>query len=176
MTHLVNCSYATGWYPTQFKNAEIILIPKETGNRADPLNFRPISLLHFMGKIYAKLLNRKLVKHLEDNNILKSSQHGFRQKKSTSTLLAQLYERIAREKGTDKKTMIMVVLRDISKAFDKVWHNGLRYKLMQLGLDTELLRILSNFLQDRKAYIKINKSTGETFNLEAGVPQGAGPP
>ena len=87
---------------------------------------------------------------MENNNILRESQHGFQKKKSTTSLIAQLYERIAREKGTDRKNMVTVVLRDISKAFDKVWHDGLRYKLMQIGLNSEITRILSNFLQNRK--------------------------
>ena len=73
-----------------------------------------------MGKIFAKILNNKLVKYLEDNQILKETQHGFRKKRGTSTLLANLYERIAREKGTDRKTLITLVTRDVKKAFDKV--------------------------------------------------------
>ena len=157
-------------YPSQFKIAEIILIPKETGDKNDPINYRPISLLNFLGKVYAKLLNKKLVKHLEENQIIKPSQHGFRKKKSTSTLIAQLYERIAREKGTDRKTMVTMVLRDISKAFDKVWHEGLIYKMLNMGLEENLLCTLADFLRDRSAYIKVNKTKGTPFNLEAGVP------
>ena len=172
ITHLFNCSYATGMYPTQFKTAEIILFPKETGEKSNPMNYRPISLLNFLGKVYAKLLNQKLVKHLEDNGIIKESQHGFRRKKSTSTLIAQLYERIAREKCTYRKTMITMILRDISKAFDKIWHKGLIYKMMQTGMNAQLLRSLSNFLHNRKAYIKVNKTKGPLFSLHAGVPQG----
>ncbi|CAL4067354.1 unnamed protein product [Meganyctiphanes norvegica] len=86
ITHLFNCSYATGMYPTQFKTAEIILFPKETGEKSNPMNYRPISLLNFLGKVYAKLLNQKLVKHLEDNGIIKESQHGFRRKKRAPPL------------------------------------------------------------------------------------------
>ena len=65
-----------------------------------------------------------------------------------------------------------VIALDISKAFDKVWHKGLIYKLMQTGMEEPLLRILANFLQNRKARIRVNKTTGETFELKAGVPQG----
>ena len=68
--------------------------------------------------------------------------------------------------------MITVVLRDISKAFDKIWHDGLIYKMMQTGMNKHLLRILANFLKNRKAYIRENKATGPTFHLKAGVPQG----
>ena len=87
ITHLFNCCYSIGIYPAQFKNAEIILIPKPEGEKTDPNNYRPISLLNFLGKVFAHLLNKKLVKHLEDNNIIKESQHGFRKKRSSTTLL-----------------------------------------------------------------------------------------
>ena len=69
-------------------------------------------------------------------------------------------------------TIVTIVLRDVKKAFDKVWHKGLIYKLIQTGIEEPLLRILSNFLQNRKARIRVNKTIGDTFDLHAGVPQG----
>ena len=169
---MFNCCYAIGIYPTQFKIAEIIYIPKADGHKSDPHNYRPISLVNFRGKVFATILNKKLVKHLEQNGIIKESQHGFRQKRSSTTLIAQLYERIAREKGGGKNTLVTMVLRDVKKAFDKVWHRGLVYKLLQTGIETPLLRILTIFLQDRKSKVRINNTLGETFNINAGVPQG----
>ena len=83
-----------------------------------------------------------------------------------------MYERIAREKGTDRRTLVTMVMRDAQKAFDKVWHTSIIYRLMQSGIDNNLLSILTNFLHARKAYIRINKHKGETFDLETGVPQG----
>ena len=62
--------------------------------------------------------------------------------------------------------------RDVKKAFDKVWHNAIRLKLLQSGADEQLIMVVSNFLQDRKAYIKVNSHKGNMFNLNAGVPQG----
>ena len=171
ITHLFNCCYAIGIYPDHFKQAEIIFIPK-AGATHDPKNYRPISLLNFLGKVFATLLNKRLVEHLEENGILKESQHGFRKKKSSTTLIAQLYERIAREKAGGKNTLVTMVLRDVRKAFDTVWHRGLIYKLMQTGIETPLLRILANFLHNRRARIRINNTLGNVFNLLAGVPQG----
>ena len=118
------------------------------------------------------MLNIKLVKHLEDNNILKETQHGFRKNRGTTTLLANLYERIAREKGTDRRTLITMVTRDVKKAFDKAWHEAIIYKLLKSNIDENLLRSITNFLHKRKAFVKVNSYTGETFELTAGVPQG----
>ena len=117
-------------------------------------------------------MNKKLVKHLEDRGIIKESQHGFRQKRSSTTLLANLYERIAREKAGAKNTLVTLILRDVKKAFDKLWHRGLIFKLMETGIETPLLRTLTNFITDRKAYIRVNKSKGNTFRIRSGVPQG----
>merc|ERR1711872_200326 len=101
------------------------MIPKENPPSSDPGKYRPISLLNFLGKVFAKLLNNNLRKHLEENNILKDSQPGFRRRRGTTTLLANLYERIAREKGTDRKTLVTIITRDVQKAFDKAWHQGI---------------------------------------------------
>ena len=170
--HMFNCCYATGVYPEQFKTAEVVMIPKNNTPTSDPEKYRPISLLNFLGKVFAKLLNQRLIKHLEDNNILRDSQHGFRKKRGTTTLLANLYERISREKGTDRRTLITMITRDVQKAFDKAWHQGILYKLLQTCINENLLRIIANFLHERKAYIRVNKFKGDTFNLTAGVPQG----
>ena len=173
ITHIFNCCYATGFYPQHFKLAEMIFIPKGGPASTDPTKYRPISLLNFLGKILASILNKRLVQHLETHNILKQSQHGFRRKRSSTTLIGNLYERLSRElAGGRNRTLITIVLRDVKKAFDRVWHRGLVYKLMQTGIETPLLRILTNFLQNRKAQVKVNKSKGQLFDLTAGVPQG----
>ena len=147
----------------------IIFIHKPGTEKHDPHNYRPISLLNTMGKIFGKILNTKLNLFLRANNIIKESQHGFRSKRGTSTLIANMYERICREKD-DKKTLITLVLRDVSKAFDKVHKDSLIYKLSKLGLPDPLLRVLSNFLQNRTAQVKINDKLGDIFNLSCGVP------
>ena len=171
ITHIFNCCLSVGYYPKQFKHAHIIFIHKPGTEKHDPLNYRPISLLNVLGKIFGKILKRKLLQFLDHHNIIKDSQHGFRSKRGTNSLLAQMYERIAREKD-DKKTLITIVTRDISKAFDKVHRESLIYKLSQLKLPDPLLRIVSNFLHDRTAQIKLNSKLGDVFMLKSGVPQG----
>ena len=170
ITHLFNSCLSVGYYPKQFKHAHIILIHKPGTEKQDPLNYRPISLLNTLGKIFGKILNRKLMQFLDHNNVIRDSQHGFRSKRGTNSLLSNMYERIAREKD-DKKTLITVVTRDISKAFDKVHRESLIYKLSQLNLPDPLLRIVSNYLHDRTAQIKLYSKLGDVFNLKSGVPQ-----
>ena len=148
------------------------MIPKEGTPTSDPSKYRPISLLNLLGKAFARILHKMLVTHLEETGTIKESQHGFRKRRGTHTLIANLYERISREKGTDRRTLVTMVLRDASKAFDKTWHRSITFKLMQTGINENLLCILTDFLHGRRAYIRVNKHEGPTFNLEAGVPQG----
>ena len=125
ITHIFNCCLSVGYYPKQFKHAHIIFIHKPGTEKHDPLNYRPISLLNTLGKIFGKILNKKLWQFMDHHDIIRDSQHGFRSKRGINSLLANMYERIAREKY-DKKTLITIVTRDISKAFDKV-HNRFPY-------------------------------------------------
>lgn len=134
---MINCSYATGLFPKQLKEAIIIMAPKVGKESKDPLNYQPISLLNLLAKIYSKLMNNKLIEHLEENNLLKESQYGFRKKRGTSSLLSQLYERVARSKS-DKRTLVTLVLRDVKKAFDKVWIKGLIFKLKKINTPPHL--------------------------------------
>ena len=134
---------------------------------------RKLLRLNFMGKIFGKILNTRLVTHLERTGTIKESQHGFRKRRSTTSLIANLYERIAREKaGPRRATLVSLVMRDVTKCFDKVWHAGLLYKLLYTGIDPHLLRVLANFLHNRSAYTRVNNAKGRPFRLTAGVPQG----
>lgn len=171
IAHLLNCSQACGYYPKILKIANIIMIPKPYTQHTNAKNYRPISLLNFMSKIYSRIINNKLKDFLEENNIIRDTQFGFRRKRGTASLLTQLYELVSRTK-CNKKTLVTVVCRDVSKAFDKIWRRGLIYKLIEMGLPNKIIKILNSYLSDRFAAITINKDRGDVFKLETGVPQG----
>ena len=171
IAHILNCSQACGYYPKKLKIANIIMIPKPNTQHSDAKNYRPISLLNFMSKIYSRIINNKLKEFLEENNIIRDTQFGFRRKRGTASLLTQLYELISRTK-CNKKTLVTIVSRDVSKAFDKIWRKGLVFKLIEMGLPNKIIKILNSYLTDRYAAITINKDRGEEFKLETGVPQG----
>ena len=160
-----------GYFPKKFKTAILKLIPKQKTDQTAPSNYRPISLLEVTGKTLEKIINRRLRKFLEANNKLPSTQHGFRSKRGTDTALTTIHETIAHY--TAKRSQCYIVLRDVSKAFDKVWHNGLQFKIGLLNLPLTITKLLNNFLEDRIAKIKIGNYTGPAFPLLAGVPQGS---
>lgn len=108
---------------------------------------------------------------LADNNVIKDRQHGFRPHKGTNTAITILYETIANALAS--KQQVYVVLRDVAKAFDKVWHNGLKYKLLHLGLPPLLEKTLCNFLDNRSAIINIGNDSSNEIRLLSGVPRGS---
>ena len=170
LLELLNACYNVGYYPDVYKTAKMIFIQKPGKPSTDPLNFRPISLLEYIGKLMEILLNNRLVKFLTTNNLYNNQQHGFRKKRGVDTALTILTEYIAIQKGA--KSSIDLALRDVQKAFDKVWIVGLQYKLLHLNLPPLLERILCDYITERKAKIHIEGHTGPTFELKAGVPQG----
>ena len=118
------------------------------------------------GKILERIINNRLKHHLEANNEHYYNQFGFRSNKGTNQALA-----IAQHKSDNGHCQ--VILRDISKAFDKVWHLGLKHKLLHLNLPPTIETLLCDFLDDRTAQIKIKEYIGSPLEIETGVPQGS---
>ena len=169
--NILNASLSAGYFPKSMKHAVMIFLPKGTSSQYEVKNYRPISLLNTEGKVFDRLLNVRLSCILEGNGHVNKRQHGFRRGRGTHTALATLYETIVN--NISIRNSIDVILRDVQKAFDKVWHDGLRYKLSQIALHPCFLRILSNYLEDRKASIRIDNHLGPPIQLRSGVPQGA---
>ena len=171
LTAIFNMSLATGHFPKKFKHCHIILIHKPDTPKHLVTSKRPISLLEVPGKLLEKIINRRLRQYLEDNEIYNSRQYGFRQAKGTTHAIALAWEEIAQAQALHKKNN--VILRDVSKAFDKVWHNGLKHKLIRLELPDNLTRLLCDFLTDRTASIRLDGYVGPLIQLHSGTPQGA---
>ncbi len=163
LTRIFNACFPSGYFPTAFKKGIIRFIPKENKSLKDPINYRPITLLEVPGKIFEKIIQGRLNALLTDNNIIKERHHGFRRRKGTTTSIATTYETIAN--GLADKQQVLVVLRDVAKAFDKVWHNGMKYKLLQLGLPSILEKTLCTFLDNRTVKISIGSDFSNELNI-----------
>ena len=170
MTHLFNCAYALGVYPKQFKTAEIILIPKESGDKNDPKNFRPISLLSCVGKILERIIASRLSLHMETNKMFANSQSGFRRKHMTSEQLLRLTE--ASHTAFKKRQTTAALFLDAEAAFDRCWHSGIRFKLKKnLNLPDRIIRLLSSFLTDRTLKVLYEGCYSQSVTLNAGTPK-----
>lgn len=162
---------ATGFFPRIFKEAVIKFIPKPKKDHSNALNHRLISLLENVGKLFEKIIDKRIIFHLKTNRYHNEDQQCGRPGRGTQTAIAIAYNEIALSQ--QDKGQCNVVLRDVSKAFYKVWNNGLKYKVCQFVLPKSLTALICIFLDDRKAQIQIQQHIGPYFNLKSGVPQGS---
>ena len=167
---IFNACLTAGYFPTGFKTASIKMINKPGKSATFSTNYRPISLLEVPGKLFEKIINDRLLQHWTLNGFLNSQQFGFRPKRGTLHAIALATEKISMNLSTKSRTTI--VLRDVSKAFDKVWHGGLRYKILHSQLPSCMEKLLSSLLGERRAYISHGNAKSDTFSLETGVAQG----
>ena len=134
-------------------------------------NYRPVSLLSNIGKIQERIVFKHMYNHLVSNNLLFKYQSGFRPGHSTTFQLIDIFHHICQ--SFDEKQYSCMVFCDISKAFDKVWHKGLLFKLRQNGIKGNLLAWISNYLSSRKQSVQINSASSSLLSVSAGVPQGS---
>ena len=129
------------------------------------------SLLNSEAKLFEKLIFKYLFNHFRDNNLLSSLQSGFIPGDSTVNQLTYLYNTFC--EALDGGKEVRAVFCDISKAFDRVWHAGLLYKLEAAGVTGEVLAWFKNYLSDRKQRVVLPGVTSDWASIRAGVPQGS---
>ena len=122
-------------------------------------------------KPFEQVIEKRLQKHLEDNGFFSKYQSGFRKSKSTNDYLFHLSQTIM--ESFNRGECVIAAVLDVEKAFDNVWHNGLRHKIYQLDLPTKLCRWLSDFLVGRVIQVKIEGFLSPKVYPKAGVPQGS---
>ena len=122
-------------------------------------------------KLFERLIEKCLRKHLEDNGFFSKYQSGFRKFKPTNDHLVCLSQTIMESFKWGEP--VIAAFLDVEKALNNVWHNGLRYKIYQLGLPTKLCRWLSDFLVGRVIQVKIEGFLSPKIYPKAGVPQGS---
>ena len=170
LSSIINSSITSSQFPSQWKCASIRPLHKG-GDRANPSNFRPISILPVPSKLLEKHVHLQLSSHLNSNNLLFSLQSGFRPSHSTQTLLLYCLDRWYR--ALDKRSFIGVVFLDITKAFDTVSHNLLLSKLSSLGLSTSAVSWFQSYLSNRCHITQVADSYSSPGFPSSGVPQGS---
>ena len=162
----------TGVYPQLWKLANVTPVFKKDDKQVIK-NYRPISLLPLCGKIFEKIIFSALYSHLVRNNLLTPNQSGFRPLDSCPNQLLYLVSEIHESFEDPKSLEVRAVFLDISKAFDKVWHEGLLFKLQQNGIDGDLLRFFQCYLSHRHQRVCLNGQHSQYTAIESGVPQGS---
>ena len=121
---------------------------KNDGKRSTAKNYGPVSLLSVVSKVFEKLVNNRIVDHLEKCGLFSDFQYGFRSSGSTADLLTVVSDRIPRAFNWSGATR--AVSLDISKSFDRVWHAGLLHKLKSYGISGQIFGLISSFLSHRR--------------------------
>ena len=134
-------------------------------------SYRPISLISSITKLFEKVIEQRLRPHLEHIGFINKHQSGFRKAKSTDDHLFRLSQSIM--ESFNRGEHVVAAFLDVEKAFDNVWHNGLRFKIFQLDLPTKMTRWLSDFLVGRLIQVNVNNFLFNQINPKAGVPQGS---
>ena len=166
---LFNASLSSSVMPSDWKCSNVCAIFKK-GDPSNPSNYRPISLLNTMEKVFERIIFKHVFNFLRDTHFFTSFQSGFMPGDSTVNQLTYLYNQFCQ--ALDNGLEIRVVFFDISKAFDKVWHRGLLYKLQQAGVCGRLLSWFSNYLENRHQRVVIPGASSSLSEIKAGVPQG----
>ena len=167
---LFNQSLQTGVFPDCWKISNVCPIPK-SGNRSSISNYRPVSLLCTSEKVFERTVFKHIFNHFQYNNILTPLQSGFIPGDSTVNQLTYLYDSFSHALDFGKE--VRVVFCDISKAFDRVWHEGLLKKLEAAGITGHLLTWFRSYLSDRRQRVVLPGVESAWNFIRAGVPQGS---
>lgn len=158
------------YFPTQWKVAKIIMIAKPGKNPEEVTAYRPISLLPILSKLLEKLILKRLSPIIDDRQLIPSHQFGFRNEHSTIEQVHRIVNHI--HNVYEKKKYCSAIFLDISQAFDKVWHEGLLYKLKML-LPHHFYEIFKSYIENRYFFVKYEDEHSSLSEISSGVPQGS---
>ena len=170
LSRIYQFSLDTGSVPSDWREALIVPLFKK-GLKHMASNYRPVSLTSVACKVLEHIVHSNIMQYLDQNSILTVKQHGFRKKQSTVTQLVATIQGIASSLHSGKDQAHMVLL-DFSKAFDKVPHQLLLYKLNYYGVRKDTLDWISSFLGHRKQQVLLDRCKLSQLNVISGVPMG----
>ena len=168
---LINLSFTTGVFPTALKLAKVIAVYKNKGSPLRCSNYRPISLLSNIDKIYEKILYKRLHNFLTQHNILNPRQFGFRKSYSTAHALLAITQKLS--DALDSGKFAYAVFVDLEKAFDTVDHSILLKKLHHYGIRGVPFKLLKSYLSERSQFVSISGVNSSHSKIKHGVPQGS---
>ena len=169
LTHLFNECIATGVYPDEWKIAVVTPIFKK-GDDGDPNNYRPISIIPVVSKLFEKILAKQLL-HFFETNYFTKAQFGFRSGQSTTKAILELLSSV--KKSFEDSEYCVASFLDLSKAFDSVSHPILVRKLYAYNLEPSACRLISSYLSERRQCVRVEGRISDLEHLNIGVPQGS---
>ena len=170
LTLIINQCITSGKFPSLLKQAKVLPLFKKN-DRHDISNYRPISLLPAISKIFEKIIHRQIIDYFDTNPLLYQGQYGYRAEHSCELAALELMDRITQSLVTGKDPFC--VFLDLSKAFDTLDHTILLEKLEFYGFNDISIKLCQSYLMDRTQYVVVNSSISECRKINIGVPQGS---
>ena len=165
-----NLCFTSGLSPTEWDLSDIKPIPKKDKDPRDPLQNRCITIMCCIAKVYSKIINTRIQKYLEENNLLVDEQNGFRTSRSCIDHLFVLCTILRNRKLSGQDTFLCFI--DFQKAFDSVDRTMLLYKLSQLGITGNIYRAVAAMYSNPQSRVVLNDHETDYFDCPIGVKQG----
>ena len=166
---IFNRSIVSGVFPTEWKSTKVIPLFKQ-GERSDLNNYRPISIIPVVAKVFERIVYNQFYEYLTVNNLISCNQSGFRSLHSTATALLEATDNWAF--NIDKGNVNAVIFLDLKKAFDTVDHSILLSKLKAYGVGSNSFNWFKSYLDNRMQKCFVNGSLSDSQPLTCGIPQG----
>ena len=167
---IFNDVWQSGDFPSSWKEALVIPIPKPGKDSSDPNNYRPIALTSCFCKTLERMVNTRLVWFLERNNLIVDVQSGFRRQRRTVYHLVR-FETFIREAFINKQHVVSVFF-DLESAYDTTWKYGILRDLHDFGLRGRIPIFIAAFLNERLFRVRVGNTLSDARVQEMGVPQG----
>ena len=170
ITSLIYNSFTLSTFPLPWKKAEIVPILK-SGDSEEPANTSPISLLLILSKVCERAAHSQFTNFLDSNNVIHHLQSGNRKLHSTESALLHFTDELLN--NMDQKKISVVVLLDMSKAFDSIRHDLMLRKLRKSGVSESACAWFESYLSQRQQVVKFQNIVSGPLPLTVGVPQGS---
>ena len=170
LTIIINQMITTGIFPDAFKVSKVMPIFKK-GDCSLMSNYRPISLLPTISKIFERVIHDQMYEYFNNFNLLAEQQYGFRKKHSTEYAAIKLIDHVSKQMENGKTPGCLYI--DLSKAFDTLAFDILLFKLKYYGVTDTALDLMSSYLKNRKQYVVFNNKQSDYSEVYTGVPQGS---
>ena len=168
---LINQCLLQNVFPKAWKEAKVTMVAKPGRDKTLAANYRPISLLSCIGKLYERYIYKYLLQELNSKSFFNRHQAGFTRGRSTQEHLFRLSQTISN--GFKRRDCTLAIFLDVKVAFDSVWINGLKHKINKIGLSKQMENILHSFLDNRALRVCTEGIWSEIIKLRAGTPQGS---
>lgn len=170
ITIIINQMFNTGIFPDKLKIAKVTPVYKKDDETLFT-NYRPISLLPSISKIFEKVIFRQLYDYFQEKKLFHNAQYGFREEHSTELAALELVDRLTIE--MDKMNTPISIFLDLSKAFDTLNHEILLSKLDYYGIRGPANSLMKSYLTDRQQFVEIDNIKSDIITINTGVPQGS---